>query len=94
MRSGAFVRFTGKALEKARDAGMDVCAPGEEKRSTDSQEATEDGGLDMIVGTALRETNHPPDIISDTGDRGREPIIRLFAQDPLKLIKKMEIIRT
>jgi hydroxymethylpyrimidine/phosphomethylpyrimidine kinase len=35
----------------------------------------------------------PPDIIYDTGDVGKEAIIRLFGRNPLELIKKMEIIR-
>jgi predicted fused transcriptional regulator/phosphomethylpyrimidine kinase len=33
------------------------------------------------------------DIIYDTGFAGKEPTIRVFAENPQELIKKMEIIR-
>ena len=91
IKSCANVRFNEGAISKARKEGMDVllvdrsAQPAEEKVGTN---------VDPLVEKALQRTNHPPDIIYDTGDMGKEAIIRLFAKDPLELIKKMEIIRT
>ena len=50
--------------------------------------------LDFLVEKALKAAESPPDIIYDTGDVGKEPIVRLFAKDPSELVKKMEIIQS
>jgi predicted fused transcriptional regulator/phosphomethylpyrimidine kinase len=39
-----------------------------------------------------RNSFEAPDIIYDTGFAGREPTIRVLAESPQKLTKKMEII--
>jgi len=54
---------------------------------------SEGRSLDFLVDKVLKGLKHPPDIIYDKGDVGKEPIIRLFAKDPLELIEKMEMMR-
>jgi hydroxymethylpyrimidine/phosphomethylpyrimidine kinase len=41
----------------------------------------------------MKKIKRPPDIIYDKGAVGKEPMIRLFAKDPVELIQKMEMIR-
>ena len=94
VRSCANVRFSEDAIDRARKEGMDLAQIGEKTRSARPEEGAGAGSLDPLVESALQGTDHPPDIIYDTGDMGREAVIRLFARDPLELIKKMEIIRT
>lgn len=49
--------------------------------------------LDYLVDSVLKKAKKPPDIIYDRGAIGKEPVIRLFAKDPLELVQKMEMIR-
>jgi hydroxymethylpyrimidine kinase / phosphomethylpyrimidine kinase / thiamine-phosphate diphosphorylase len=93
IRSCANVRFSEDTISKARKEGMDVLLIDRRTQPAGAEE-TVGINLDPLVAKALQRTNHPPDIIYDTGDMGKEAIIRLFAKDPLELIKKMEIIRT
>ena len=50
--------------------------------------------VDLLAEKALKRTESPPDIIYDTGDMGKEPIIWLFAKDPEELLKKMEMMQS
>ncbi|MDR2018045.1 MAG: PfkB family carbohydrate kinase [Syntrophobacterales bacterium] len=93
VRSCANVRFSEETIKKARTEGMDVILADGKVEPKPSEEWIGEN-FDPLVEKALQGTNHPPDIIYDMGDIGKEAIIRLFAEDPLKLIKKMEIIRT
>ena len=94
IKSCANVRFSEDTIKKARKEGMDVLLADGKTEPAGPREETGPVNLDPLVEKALQGTNHPPDIIYDTGDMGKEAIIRLFAKDPLELIKKMEIIRT
>jgi len=94
IKSCANIRFSEDAIRKAREEGMDVLLVDGKTESAGPRQETGPVSLDPLVEKALQGTNHPPDIIYDTGDMGKEAIIRLFAKDPLELIKKMEIIRT
>ncbi len=49
--------------------------------------------LDYLVDSVLKKAKRPPDIVYDRGAIGKEPVIRLFAKDPLELVEKMEMIR-
>lgn len=94
IKSCANIRYSEDTISKALREGMDVVLVDGKTRPAGQEDGTGASSLDRIVEKALQGTNHPPDIIYDTGDMGKEAIIRLFAKDPLELIKKMEIIRT
>lgn len=53
----------------------------------------EGGNLDFLVDSVLKKAKKAPDIIYDGGAIGKEPILRLFARNPLELVQKMEMIR-
>lgn len=92
MKACANVRFTKEILDLAEERGMITAFADRAKEPAASKEE-EGKSLDFLVGEALKAATTPPDIIYDLGDKGKEPIIRLFARDPDELLHKMEIIR-
>lgn len=57
----------------------------EPKRIKESEGRTLSWGIDKV----LRHSNRTPDIIYDTGGMGKEPMIRVFGENPLVVVKKV-----
>jgi hydroxymethylpyrimidine kinase / phosphomethylpyrimidine kinase / thiamine-phosphate diphosphorylase len=91
MRSCANIRYDRTIVEKALNNGLNVLFS-DRKEGPGRVKEAERGALDLLVDEALKGTSNPPDIIYDLGDTGREPIVGLFARDPLEITKKMEMI--
>ena len=92
LRSCANVRYDSAIIEKALKNNLKLVFVDRKKRSK-KVSSREEGSVDFLVDEALGRTNYPPDIIYDSGDVGKEPIVGLFARDPIEITKKMEIIR-
>lgn len=92
MRACANVRFTKEILDRAEERGL-ITVFADRAKEPNPLKEKEGKSLDFLVGEALNAATTPPDIIYDLGDKGKEPIIRLFARDPDELLHKMEIIR-
>jgi hydroxymethylpyrimidine kinase / phosphomethylpyrimidine kinase / thiamine-phosphate diphosphorylase len=92
VRSCVSLRYDRVMIERAHESNMNVLFF-DRKNQPESVKETEGKSLDFITEEALKGEHVPPDIIYDLGDMGKEPIIRLFAKDPIELIKKMETIR-
>ena len=93
MRACANLRYDLGLVERAKKFGMAVVHAGRRKEPERAKSA-EGRGPDFLVETALKGAESPPDIIYDTGDVGKEPIMRLFAKDPAGLLKKMEMMQS
>jgi len=63
-------------------------------RSKEPQEVKSREGLSMKWGAqeALKDLSLEPDVIYDTGDVGKEPMIRVFGKDAIDVVKKIELI--
>jgi hydroxymethylpyrimidine kinase / phosphomethylpyrimidine kinase / thiamine-phosphate diphosphorylase len=85
MRSCVNVRYDRAIIEKALKNGLNVLF-------FDTKEGPKGRSLDLFLHEALKGTSSPPDILCDLGDIGKEPIVGLFARDPLEITKKMEMI--
>jgi hydroxymethylpyrimidine/phosphomethylpyrimidine kinase len=86
------VRYGEAVIKKAQERKMNV-AFFDRMKAPDSIEETEGKSLDFLVDRVMKKIKRPPDIIYDKGAVGKEPMIRLFAKDPVELIQKMEMIR-
>ena len=64
------------------------------RRETERAKSVQGESLDYLLEKVLKSAGHPPDIIYDTGDAGKQPIMRLFARDPAELLKKMEMMQS
>ena len=93
IRACANLRYDATFIERARLSGLHV-RQSDRRRGPGNSKGTEGRSLDVLADNALKGANRPPDIIYDTGDMGKEPIIRLFARDPAELLTKMEMIRS
>jgi hydroxymethylpyrimidine/phosphomethylpyrimidine kinase len=92
IRSCVNLRYDKAIVRSADEKGMSVVFF-DRKKEPKGVKGHEGKSLDFLVDNVLKRTDSPPDIIYDLGDIGKEPIIRLFARDPLELIEKMEMIR-
>ncbi len=92
IRSCVDVKYDKAIIKKAQENGLYVLFF-DRKTEPKRVKKTEGSSLDFLVDEVLKKVKSPPDIIYDLGDIGKEPIIRLFAEDPFELIKKMEMIR-
>ena len=93
VRTCANLRFSDAVIGKAREKGLSALSTGRREGRTPLSEKG-GKGLDSAIGAVLEGTVRAPDIIYDAGGMGIEPMMGLFAGDPLELIKKMETIRT
>ena len=93
MRACVNLRYDDGLVERAEKFGMAVIQA-DAHEEPERVEGAEGQSLDFLVEKALKSAGSPPDIIYDTGDVGREPILRLFARDPAELLKKMEMMQS
>jgi hydroxymethylpyrimidine/phosphomethylpyrimidine kinase len=91
IRACASIKYREETIERARGIGMHVLFYDRKREPKDIMDI-EGRSLDFMVDAALKETGEPPDIIYDRGAEAKEPIIRLFGEDPVKLIEKMEAL--
>lgn len=91
MRSAANVRCDQRFVDRARSRGLHVLFFDRRKEPKETRDR-EGKSLDFLMEEVLRDTGEGPDVIYDGGDIGKEPIIRLFARNPLELLGKMEMI--
>ncbi len=87
MRSAMNMRFDEAYLERARELGLSIA---EFSRSREPEEVRLKEGSTLIWGVkeAIRSHGTVPDIIFDTGDVGKEPIIRILGNDPVSVVEK------
>ena len=93
MRACVNIRYDDGLVERAKQCGMAVMSM-DGRTEPECVKRVEGRSLDFLVEKALKASGSPPDIIYDTGDVGKEPIIRLFAKDPSELLKKMEMMQS
>jgi len=93
MRACVNVRYDEAYIKNAEKGGLCVVFF-DRKKEPGTIKISEGRSLDFLMDSVLKKVTQPPDLIYDRGDVGKEPIIRCFAQDPMELIKKMEMIRS
>ncbi|HOJ42578.1 MAG TPA: bifunctional hydroxymethylpyrimidine kinase/phosphomethylpyrimidine kinase [Syntrophorhabdaceae bacterium] len=91
IRSCANIKYDDKIIKKAKKGNMGILFF-DRKKEPQHIKQKEGKSLDFLLNEILPETDMPPDIIYDTGDMGKEPMIRLFGRNPIEVIKKMEMI--
>jgi len=91
IKSCASVRYDESYIARAKAKGMYVVFF-DRKSEPERIRRPEGKSLDFLVEEVLKGVANPPDLIYDAGDIGKEPIIRLFARNPLELMEKMEMI--
>lgn len=91
VRSCGNLRYDENIVNKARKKGLDVRLFRRSEEPADIRDQ-EGKSLDFMMKKILEGGEKAPDIIYDEGDTGKEPMLRLFARNPLELLRKMEMI--
>ncbi|MCX7856367.1 MAG: PfkB family carbohydrate kinase [Deltaproteobacteria bacterium] len=89
VRSCMNLKYSPELLENAKKNGLRVMYF-DRKIEPEEIKIKEGKSLDFMIEEVLRKSDLIPDIIYDTGDLGKEPMLRLFARDPFELLEKME----
>lgn len=91
-RSGMNIRYDDRIISAARELGYIVSSYDRRDEPPEIKDV-EGRTIPWGVETALEKTRgKTPDMIYHTGDWGKEPMILVFGEDPLKVIEKIEKI--
>jgi len=85
------IKYSEAILRAIKELGFRVASF---DRSKEPKEVKSREGLSMKWGAqeALKNLSSEPDVIYDTGDVGKEPMIRVFGKDAIDVVKKVELI--
>lgn len=81
------LKYSKKNLDKCKKAGFAIIGF-DRKDEPDNIDSTMEWGTKKV----LDELKYVPDVIYDTGDVGKEPMIRLLAKNPTCLVDKVKLI--
>lgn len=91
IRSCANIKYNEQIIKRAKIKHMHIIYF-DRKTEPDDIKQREGKSLEFLMNNVLPNIDTPPDIIYDTGDMGKEPMIRLFGKNPIEIIKKMEMM--
>lgn len=86
-RSVMNIRYNPSFIDKAEEIGL-VIRSFDRKNEPISVKNKEGSTLEWGTQEVLKSTNEIPDIIFDTGDIGKEPMIRVIGTNPQVVVKK------
>lgn len=87
-RSAMNIRFSEKLVNRCREMGWHVCSF---DRAGEPETVKQQEGSTLEWGTqnAISKETTIPDVIFDTGDVGKEPMIRVLGRDPVEVADKV-----
>ncbi|MCX7770638.1 MAG: bifunctional hydroxymethylpyrimidine kinase/phosphomethylpyrimidine kinase [Proteobacteria bacterium] len=86
--SAIALRYIPELIPLLKKAGLRVSNFDRKKEPKNIKEK-EGSSLDWGVSEALKNTSVMPDIIYDLGDVGKEPVIRVFGNNPFEVVEKV-----
>ncbi len=91
LRSAMNIRYDESFLNRAKELGYSVA---EFSRADEPSDLKEKEGSTLIWGIrqAFKEHQGTPDVIFDTGEVGKEPIIRVLGCNPVEVVEKALVI--
>jgi hydroxymethylpyrimidine kinase/phosphomethylpyrimidine kinase len=93
LRAAVNIAYSPELVEAARRLGLRV-AYVDRRAEPEEVRRVEGASMAWLVGEAFRAAGAAPDIIYDTGDVGKEPMIRILARNPSEAVEKLlKIIR-
>lgn len=88
MRAGLNVAYKPGIEDAARRAGLTVVYVDRRREPRELKEV-EGGSMEWILEQAVGEAGRVPDVVYDTGDVGKEPMLRVLARDPVEAVEKL-----
>lgn len=91
-RSAMNIKYSEEIVNIAEKAGLSVGSFDRKKEPSETKEK-EGFSLEWGVNEVIRRSKIIPDLIYDTGDEGKEPMIRILGKNPMEVVKKVIKIR-
>jgi hydroxymethylpyrimidine/phosphomethylpyrimidine kinase len=91
LRSAMNIRCTSAILEACARLGFHMASFDRREEPRDVKER-EGSTLEWGTGRAMRGLTEIPDLVYDQGDVGKEPMIRILGENPLKVVTKIHQI--
>ena len=89
IRSALNIKYDQKIIKKAKKKNLVVLSYNRADEP-DSLKHKEDTTVSWGIKNAIKNSKKSPDLIFHKGDLGKEPMILVFAQNPIKIIKKIK----
>lgn len=91
-RSAMNIKYSEEIVNIAQKAGLSAGSFDRKKEPLEKKEK-EGFSLEWGVNEVIRHSKIIPDIIYDTGDEAKEPMIRILGKNPIEVVKKIIIIQ-
>ncbi|MFH2011288.1 MAG: bifunctional hydroxymethylpyrimidine kinase/phosphomethylpyrimidine kinase [Pseudomonadota bacterium] len=88
MKSAMNIRYTEGNIKKCSNLGLKV-RYFDRRKEPDHLKGVEGSSLEWVVENSLKEEEGIPDVIYDTGDDGKEPMIRILGKDAIQVVSKV-----
>ncbi|MEW6615966.1 MAG: bifunctional hydroxymethylpyrimidine kinase/phosphomethylpyrimidine kinase [Thermodesulfobacteriota bacterium] len=88
MRSAMNIKYTVDIIEKCSNIGLRV-RYFDRRREPDHVKEVEGSSLEWVVENSLKQEKGIPDVIYDTGDVGKEPMVRILGKDAMEVVGKV-----
>ncbi|MEM4664588.1 MAG: bifunctional hydroxymethylpyrimidine kinase/phosphomethylpyrimidine kinase [Sulfolobales archaeon] len=88
IRSAMNIRYSSELVEAARKLGMSVVVIDRREEPEDVRRV-EGASLPWMLRKAVEQLGRVPDVLADTGDIGKEPMIRVFGKTPNDVLDKV-----
>jgi hydroxymethylpyrimidine kinase/phosphomethylpyrimidine kinase len=93
VRAALNVHYFPELVEAAKRLGLKVVYV-DRRAEPEEVRRVEGSSMQWLAGEAFRSAGGAPDVIYDTGDVGKEPMVRILARHPLEAVEKLlRIIR-
>lgn len=91
IRSAMNIKYSEDVVKKCNDMGLNVrCL--DRRKEPEYIKKREGASLEWIIESALKEEKKVPDVIYDTGDMGKEPMVRVIGRDAKEVVGKVLMI--
>ncbi|MCX8184156.1 MAG: bifunctional hydroxymethylpyrimidine kinase/phosphomethylpyrimidine kinase [Sulfolobales archaeon] len=88
IRSAMNIKYGEDLLKVARELGMSLAVI-DRREEPEEVKSVEGASLPWIVRRAVEQLGRVPDLLADTGDIGKEPMIRVFGRTPDEVLDKV-----
>ena len=88
MRSAMNIRYSEDTVERCKNMGLRV-RYFDRRKEPDHVKEVEGSSLEWVMENSLKEEKGIPDVIYDTGDVGKEPMVRILGKDAMEVVGKV-----
>ena len=88
MKSAMNIRYSEDTVERCKNIGLRV-RYFDRRKEPDHVKEAEGSSLEWVMENSLKEEKGIPDVVYDTGDIGKEPMVRILGKDAREVVGKV-----